>query len=154
MPNIRDHQFDRRLSALEAHSRKHPRLSFCASTTTTQRQHPDKDIQSPMARTPQPLPTGDTATDSKSVPPESGLSSPPSTDTTNQHDGMKTPTQTNPHPSAASPVQLSSPPVSVSGNTRNAAERGETAETEKVSTPSQKGDAVDGLLKLMKTGDR
>lgn len=154
MPNIRDHQFDRRLSALEAHSRKHPRLSFCASTTTTQQhQQQHKDIQSPMTRTHQPHPLH-SATDSKSAPPESGLSSPPSTDNTNQHDGMKTPTQTDPHPSAPSPVQLSSPPVSITGNTHSTAERGETADTEKVSTPSQKGDAVDGLLKLMKTGDR
>lgn len=67
---------------------------------------------------------------------------------------MKTPTQNDFRLQAASPVQLSSPPVSDRGNERGDAEGDDDAATEKASTPSEKGDAVDGLLKLMNTGDR
>lgn len=81
--------------------------------------------------------------------PDNGLSSPPlSTGNTNQHDQTRTPTQKDFPREIASPVQLSSPPVSDAESDDGA------AATEKVSTPSQKGDAVDGLLKLMNTGDR
>lgn len=152
MLHIRDHEFDRRLSALEAHSRKHPRLSSCALsqrqaiqpllTSTTQ-------TRTPPAVTDKPDPETTNG---------SGLSSPPlSTDNTNQ-DHMKTPTQNDHCPSrpAASPVQLSSPPVSVrgTGHAAGADDAEDGTATEKVSTPSQQGDAVDGLLKLMKTGER
>lgn len=140
MHHIRDHQFDRRLSALEAHSRKYPRLSSYTSTSALQR--PDSHTPSqPPSRTPPPA-------DSKPMP-DNGLSSPPlSTDNANQHDQMKTPTQNDFPRRNGSPVQLSSPPVSDAESDDGA------GDTEKISTPSQKGDAVDGLLKLMKTGDR
>lgn len=140
MHHIRDHQFDRRLSALEAHSRKYPRLSSYTFTSAPQR--PDSHtLSQPSSQTPPPVA-------SKPMR-DNGLSSPPlSTDNANQHDQMKTPTQNDfPH-RHGSPVQLSSPPVSDAESDDGA------AATEKVSTPSQKGDAVDGLLKLMKTGDR
>lgn len=72
---------------------------------------------------------------------------------------MKTPTQRGArHQSGASgsPLQLSSPPATVlrvahdrhrTGETRS--ERGYSYAAEKLAASSQKGDAVDGLLKLM-----
>ncbi|RMJ26123.1 hypothetical protein PHISP_03014 [Aspergillus sp. HF37] len=157
MPHVRDHQFDRRLSALEAHSRKYKRLSFCASTP--QRRDIQLQLQPPpLTHTPQPPPlhpaAAASAAEPNPMPPESGLSPPPlSADNPSQHDHMKTPNQNDPSGTAKSPVQLSSPPVSVLGAARQAA-GADGATTEKASTLSQKGDAVDGLLKLMKTADR
>ena len=137
---------------LEAHSRKYPRLSLHTSTHASPSQQKDT----------QPLPQASTRTpppaELKQIPEPSnanGLSSPPlSTDNANQHDQMRTPTQNDFRRQSASPVQLSSPPVSDLGKGGDDAESDDGAATEKVSTPSQKGDAVDGLLKLMNTGDR
>lgn len=152
MSHVKDHQLDRRLSALEDHSRKYQRLS-CASTPQREgiQHHPP-----PLTHTPQAPPLHPAAVSGTESRPraESGLSSPPlSADNANQHDHVRTPTQEDLSGAAKSPVQLSSPPVSDLGTVRNAAET-DGAASEKVSIPSQKGDAIDGLLKLMNTADR
>ena len=169
MRHVRDPQFDRRLSELEAHSRKYPRLS-----------RPDL-LETPTQRKFTPHLSNDTATPS-AVPPRAlqpalelhpGLSSPPlSAGAAYLPDPLRTPTQKHrPRQGAHSPMQLSSPPASASrrryadrglnpGQTEESREDGERQQ----STPSQKGaadgdgdgdgDAVDGLLKLMNTADQ
>ena len=127
MRNVRDHQLDRRISDLEAHSRNYPRMPVFASSLQRQLPEPSTD-------------------DGRN---QNGLSSPPlSTQNSSQHDQMKTPTLADSSKAAVrrSPVQLSNPPASIPDD---------GTATEKIATPaSQRGDAVDGLLKLMNTGDR
>lgn len=171
MRNVRDQQFDRRLSELEAHSRKYPRLSF--PVTPTQHQH--KTAQSlrqattpPSEKTPrqfQPAPDFQPTSESTSIRP--GLSSPPLSagNAATEQDPMRTPTQKNHHhhsESADSPMQLSSPPATVPRSGCDRREMREDTEEasdcggdpEKFTTPSHKGDAVDGLLKLMSTAEK
>ncbi|KAL4897007.1 hypothetical protein BDV59DRAFT_169543 [Aspergillus ambiguus] len=125
MRHVRDPQFDRRLSELEEHSRKYPRLSFPEPSTPKP--------QSDQTITPRGLPPS-TAT-------PNGLAATPLFSAT---DPMKTPTQQSHPPRCAdaantSPMQLSSP-----GDSRQ----------DGADPPSQRGDAVDGLLKLMNTAER
>lgn len=124
MRHVRDDpQFDRRLSELEEHSRKYPRLSHPASTTTNTN-------TSGIFATPTPRVMQGT------------LSSSSPLDGTNE-DIMKTPTQKSPRwGNMGSPMELSSP---------GARER-EKKQDRGLVTPAQRGDAVDGLLKLMSTG--
>ncbi|GES58437.1 hypothetical protein ATEIFO6365_0004058800 [Aspergillus terreus] len=133
MRHVRDPQFDRRLSQLEEHSRKYPRLSLPEPTTP----RPQTDTL-PTPRGPQPA----AELKPSSAPNESAPSS--------AEDPMKTPTQQTYPPrradaGAPSPMQLSSPPAD--GSPRETKRDG-------ADPPSQRGDAVDGLLKLMKTGDQ
>ncbi|KAE8152722.1 hypothetical protein BDV25DRAFT_127812 [Aspergillus avenaceus] len=171
MRHVRDPQFDRRLSELEAHSRKFPRLSLPEATApspqdaVTPRQQ--QDSPSSAATTPRALqPPIELKPSSESTSTPHGLSSPPlSTGNSGLQDPMRTPTQRSRRraDSTDSPVQLSSPPATVSrtGRDRLVGTSDETEEdcegtpTEKQAvTPSQRGDAVDGLLKLMNTGDK
>jgi hypothetical protein len=196
-----DHQFDRRLSELEAHSRKYPRLSLPALSqqhtdpepNPAPRRHTTTDTEataalaaaalastSPSKQTPPSLePALDAALEldptpknSSDAPAPLGLSSPPlsSGTTANQEDAdadpLRTPTQKSFHRTdtleSPTAMQLSSPPATVS---RNGGKRtidmtdehdeldDEDSKTEKA-TPSHKGDAVDGLLKLMNTSDK
>ncbi|OGM41400.1 hypothetical protein ABOM_010035 [Aspergillus bombycis] len=171
MRHVKDPQFDRRLSELEAHSRKFPRLSLLETLTpghqreavTPRRQ--DEDIM-PSSITPralQPAVEFKLRTEPSLIP--LGLSSPPlSTENDSSQDPMKTPTQTHRRTdTAGSLMQLSSPPATVSRTGRGRM-MGEVDEQEddieesqpekQAVTPSQRGDAVDGLLKLMNTADK
>ncbi|KAL5357865.1 hypothetical protein BJX96DRAFT_172921 [Aspergillus floccosus] len=130
MRHVRDPQFDRRLSQLEEHSRKYPRLSLPEPTT-------------PRAQT-------DTAPTQRGLQSAAQLkpsSTPKEPAPSSAEDLMKTPTQQSypPRAAATSPMQLSSPPAD--GSPRETKHDG-------ADPPSQRGDAVDGLLKLMKTGDQ
>ncbi|GIJ87709.1 hypothetical protein Asppvi_006622 [Aspergillus pseudoviridinutans] len=146
MRHVRDHQFDRRLSELEAHSRKYPRLSLPALS----QQHTGSDpaprretameatavlaaaalaSTSPSKETPPSLePALDVELDptpKNSSDAPAGLSSPPLSagTTANQEDAdpLRTPTQKSFHrrtDTLESPtaMQLSSPPATVSRN--------------------------------------
>ncbi|KAF9891153.1 hypothetical protein FE257_005089 [Aspergillus nanangensis] len=162
MRNVRDPQFDRRLSELEEHSRKYPRLSFPDSTPTTQPKHHHhlrpEETTSPSSSSSRVLQPAPELNPSSST----GLSSPPLSARTavDLQDPMKTPTQQSHRradESAGSPMQLSSPrgtrsPASCE-TVRKTDDRSPPGQTEvQVVTPSQRGDAVDGLLKLMNTG--
>ncbi|PWY84575.1 hypothetical protein BO94DRAFT_625107 [Aspergillus sclerotioniger CBS 115572] len=207
MRNIHDPQLDRRLSDLEAHSRKYPRLSLPQEQRSTIQSTPTQSSSSsnPCLTTPR-------VHTAPQLPPSSalhasGLSSPPlsaGTTTTpaaphvedqdlegdekeegeEENDPMKTPTQKSHRrmdmytQTQTSPMQLSSPPATVSRRRITTAiteeflraddeqedvmrEVGEAGEDMEQSHPeerqrrlSQKGDAVDGLLKLMNTGDQ
>ncbi|GCB18483.1 hypothetical protein AAWM_01368 [Aspergillus awamori] len=189
MRHIHDPQLDRRLSDLEAHSRKYPRLSLPQEQrimTTPNSSSTSSSSQNQNQTTPRPyqptthLPLHETETQNAS-----GLSSPPlSTGTIatqkepeqetqtpvqrEEHDDdddpMKTPTQksttlhTHTHRrtnTLGSPMQLSSPPATVSRrrNTETSSGEEEEGPQERQRRLSQKGDAVDGLLKLMGTGE-
>ena len=152
MRNITDHQIDRRVSELEAHSRKVPRLSYSALssspsiscrkiTTTSQFRTPRIGILPDMSSTPcQQTPD---------------LPRPPSM--VKNVDRVKTSQRTPPR-TLGSPMQLSSPPATVVRHSRfrdgNEAERSEGEAAVRGRPTSQRGDAVDGLLKLMSTADR
>ncbi|KAE8135761.1 hypothetical protein BDV38DRAFT_131946 [Aspergillus pseudotamarii] len=171
MRHVKNPQFDRRLSELEAHSRKFPRLSLPETLTpshqkevvTPRRQDEDIMPSSVTPRALQPAVEFKPRTEPSSIP--LGLSSPPlSTENDSSQDPMKTPTQSHRRTDTAETLmQLSSPPATVSrtGRDRMIGEideqeddiEGNQAEKQAV-TPSQRGDAVDGLLKLMNTADK
>lgn len=183
MRHVRDHQFDRRLSELEAHSRKYPRLTKATqqqtrtlprttSNITTTFSSPSTSTERETETTPralQPVPElkpsrveeAEAAVlnkDDNNNATTAGLSSPPlSTDNmTHAHDPMRTPTQNtyqqNRSGAPESPMQLSSPPASIRQSGCNNREDNDTEDVRR--TPSQQGDAVDGLLKLMNTAEK
>ncbi|KAE8382582.1 hypothetical protein BDV26DRAFT_253246 [Aspergillus bertholletiae] len=171
MRHVKDPQFDRRLSELEAHSRKFPRLSSPETATfnqqkeaVTPRQQDENIVFSSITpRGLQPAVEFPPRTESSSIP--LGLSSPPlSTENDRSQDPMKTPTQSHRRTDTiGSLMQLSSPPATVSrtGRDRRMGEVDEeedgierTPPEKQAVTPSQRGDAVDGLLKLMNTADK
>jgi hypothetical protein len=174
MRHVRDPQFDRRVSELEAHSRKYPRLSgpalqqqqqaylerkYGTAKENEDMEEDDRMLSTPRARHPQPQPQ-------QQIQPEDEHND-------DDEDEETTPMQTNQR--AASPTQmlLSSPTYNLKSNPNPAItaksgsfdddrphprERGGVAGTETVETsPSSSqraegdGDAVDGLLKLMGT---
>ncbi|KAJ5174658.1 uncharacterized protein N7482_000535 [Penicillium canariense] len=123
MRNVADHQIDRRVSELEAHSRKVPRLSF--STLSS----PSTSFRN--AITPSQLKTPRRITQS-------------------------TPNALPPHPWLSYAAEQ--PPATVVRHGRREMTDGADPEEGPTShddlSPSQRGDAVDGLLKLMSTSDR
>ncbi|RAL01641.1 uncharacterized protein BO80DRAFT_424471 [Aspergillus ibericus CBS 121593] len=200
MRHIHDPQLDRRLSDLEAHSRKYPRLSLPHEQRSTAAQ--SSSASSSNSKTNPGLTTPRVTQFTSHITPSapssalhvSGLSSPPLSTTPvasqadqqphpeqarkeeeedEDEDPMKTPTQKS-HHRIPSPMQLSSPPATVSRrrSTLTTEEMVRVDEEVEVETEmagdeemdshpeerqrrlSQKGDAVDGLLKLMKTGDQ
>ncbi|KAH8423793.1 uncharacterized protein LDX57_001551 [Aspergillus melleus] len=172
MRHVRDPQFDRRLSELEAHSRKLPRLSLPEASSTRSplvKEDPAASSSSPSS-TPRALPPSQALTHPSSettVPPApSGLSSPPLSagNAHAQDDPMKTPTQKTHRrtDTAGSPMQLSSPPASASRGGRamrtpvaaESSQQEDVVREQRFVTPAQRGDAVDGLLKLMSTGEK
>lgn len=145
MRNVTDHQFDRRISELEAHSRKCPRLSLSVSTPLSSRKHFTSFPS--LMKTPRIGYSGFSSTPIHSTPDLPGPS--PLSSVVQQR--TKSHVQRTPPRALGSPMQLSSPPATV---IRREAERGTDmgprAELDDMS-PSQRGDAVDGLLKLMST---
>ncbi|CAI7652121.1 uncharacterized protein N7487_004944 [Penicillium crustosum] len=155
MRNVTDYQFDRRVSELEAHSRKCPRLSLSVLSTPplSSRKHFTSFPPSQM-KTPRVGCAGFTSTPSHSTPDLPGRPSPLSSSVVQQR--TKSHAQRTPPRGLGSPMQLSSPPATV---IRREADRetsmGARAELSMddvdAMSPSQRGDAVDGLLKLMST---
>ncbi|CAG8010129.1 unnamed protein product [Penicillium salamii] len=152
MRNVTDHQFDRRVSDLEAHSRKCPRLSFSVLSTPplSSRKQFTSFPSSSHLKTPRIGTTGFISTPLHSTPDLPGRPSPLSSSIVQPR--TKKHTRTPPR-HLGSPMQLSSPPATV---TRHDQERqtsmGPRAELmDGYISPSQRGDAVDGLLKLMST---
>lgn len=169
MRHVRDPQFDRRLSELEAHSRKLPRLSVPEASTPSPLAKDLPASSSSPSFTPRPLPTSqelNQPSNTTIAPAPSGLSSPPLSagNAHAQDDPMKTPTQKTHRrtDTAGSPMQLSSPPASASRGGRTVKtptgtgtiQQEDVAREQRLVTPAQRGDAVDGLLKLMSTGEK
>ncbi|KAJ5616163.1 hypothetical protein N7537_001277 [Penicillium hordei] len=155
MRNVTDHQFDRRVSELEAHSRKCPRLSLSVlSTPPLSSRKQFTSFSSSQMKTPRIGCAGFTSTPSHSTPDLPGRPSPLSSSVVQQR--TKSHAQRTPPRGLGSPMQLSSPPATV---IRREADRetsmGPRAELGMddvdAMSPSQRGDAVDGLLKLMST---
>ncbi|KAJ5648402.1 hypothetical protein N7490_004774 [Penicillium lividum] len=149
MRNVTDHQIDRRVSSLEEHSRKCPRISLAT-------------FSSPLP----PLSFRNTTTPKFTTP---RIGSMPDMSSTPCHQTPDLPRRRSPLANAAervkasqrtpprtlgSPMQLSSPPATVIRHNRtlNLEEVGDA--TRDGLSPSQRGDAVDGLLKLMNTANR
>ncbi|KAJ5644744.1 hypothetical protein N7507_010755 [Penicillium longicatenatum] len=144
MRNVTDHQIDRRVSDLEEHSRKCPRVSSILSSS--------------------PLPTlsfRNTTTPKFTTP---RIGSMPDMSSTPCHQTPDLPRrrsplhaervkqQRTPPRTLGSPMQLSSPPATVVRHSRTRDVGGDAGRDGL--SPSQRGDAVDGLLKLMSTADR
>ena len=154
MRNVTDHQFDRRVSELEAHSRKCPRLSLSVLSTpplSSRKHFTSFPSSSSQMKTPRIGTTGFTSTPFQSTPDLPGRPSPLSSSIVQPR--TKKHTQRTPPRNLGSPMQLSSPPATV---IRREQER-ETSIGPRAGlmegdmSPSQRGDAVDGLLKLMST---
>jgi hypothetical protein len=155
MRNVTDHQFDRRVSELEAHSRKCPRLSLSVLATPplSSRKHFTSFPPSQM-KTPRIGCSGFISTPLHSTPDLPGRPSPLSSSVVQQR--TKLHAQRTPPRGLGSPMQLSSPPATViRREPERDMHRGPKAETSMhdvdTVSPSQRGDAVDGLLKLMST---
>lgn len=150
MRNVTDHQIDRRVSELEEHSRKQLRLSFAVYSSSLSLPY-QKTAASSQIKTPRIGSTSNTtSTPSQSTP---DLPAQPSS-MFNGSARAKT-ARTPPH-TIGSPMQLSSPPATVrhSNETGKRAQRDGEESARGNLSPSQRGDAVDGLLKLMNTADR
>lgn len=153
MRNVTDNQIDRRVSELEAHSRKCPRISL--STLSSPALSLRKTTTPPQFRTPRIGMTADLSSTPFQQTPDLPTRRSPMTD---HVDRAKTSHRTPPR-TLGSPMQLSSPPATVVRLSRNC-DLGEDPspvgmlKTREDLTPSQRGDAVDGLLKLMSTADR
>lgn len=154
MRKVTDHQIDRRVSDLEEHSRKQPRLSFPAHSSS-----PSLPYQKPampyQTRTPRIGSTADTSSTPSQQTPD--LPAQPSSMFSGS---ARAKTARTPPRTLGSPMQLSSPPATVRHSRSQTHETGERAQRNAeesasgVLSPSQRGDAVDGLLKLMNTADR
>lgn len=165
MRHVKDPQFDRRLSELEAHSRKIRRLSSFPTILLQEGIRQTKTLPplppiSRLDRTaelkePRSLKTSTNA---------SGLSSPPPSAGTVEDERPRTPARKDrshcPPAATGSPMQLSSPPASVLRHAssretvveeENTREIAPAYEKDNAATPSQKVDALDGLLKLRET---
>lgn len=155
MRNVTDHQFDRRVSELEAHSRKCPRLSLSVlSTPPLSSRKQFTSFSSSQMKTPRIGHAGFTSTPSHSTPDLPGRPSPLSSSVVQQR--TKSHAQRTPPRGLGSPMQLSSPPATVIRREANReTSMGPRAELSMddvdAMSPSQRGDAVDGLLKLMST---
>lgn len=155
MRNVTDHQFDRRVSELEAHSRKCPRLSLSVLSTPplSSRKH-FTSFPSSQMKTPRIGCAGFTSTPCHSTPDLPGRPSPLSSSVVQQR--TKLHAQRTPPRGLGSPMQLSSPPATVirreAGRETSMGPRAELSMDDvDAMSPSQRGDAVDGLLKLMST---
>ncbi|KAJ5326950.1 uncharacterized protein MYU51_008091 [Penicillium brevicompactum] len=154
MRNVADHQFDRRVSDLDAHSRKCPRLSFSVLSTpplSSRKQFTTFPSSSSQLKTPRIGTSAFISTPFHSTPDLPGRPSPLSSSIVQPR--AKKHSQRTPPRHLGSPMQLSSPPATV---VRHEQERqtslGPRAELMNSEiSPSQRGDAVDGLLKLMST---
>lgn len=165
MRNVTDHQFDRRVSELEAHSRKCPRLSLTALSTPaalSSRQLPTPS----QTKTPH-LPFGCTPdlnyTSSDNTPdlPQQPFLASTAAEKPPYVDASQTPAKEDGSSrEQGEPMQLSSPPAPDYDPTEpetpveEARPQGGVAREEQARPPSQRGDAVDALLKLMSTADR
>ncbi|KKK13533.1 hypothetical protein AOCH_004804 [Aspergillus ochraceoroseus] len=168
MRHVRDPQFDRRVSELEAYSRKYPRLSGYTLSQKQQQQqqqqqtpvitHTEEEEEEEEEEEQEDNDDNDEAHDTLLTPRQpptitpaqnqSQAEDPEEDQEEDQEDPLKTPTQkshrrNNTESSthayialAGSPMQLSSPPSAA------------------VPETGQRGDAVDGLLKLMNTAEK
>ncbi|KAJ5155848.1 hypothetical protein N7492_008651 [Penicillium capsulatum] len=150
MRNVTDHQIDRRVSELEVHSRKCPRISlssFSSPCLSLRKTATPSQFRTPRIGMPVDL----SSTPSQQTPDLPTLRSLPD-DSSRAKTSPSTPPRT-----LGSPMQLSSPPATVvrfNGNGEGEEDRdpvSEEAKTRNDLSPSQRGDAVDGLLKLMST---
>lgn len=149
MRSITDHQIDRRVSDLEEHSRKCPRISSSAFSSPL----PALSFRKPA--TPQfHTPRIGSMLDMSSTPTQQTPDLPFHYSSI-KNTAMKL--QSTPLYDGGSPMQLSSPPETVihrsTDEVEDQREEGQAGSRGRLS-PSQRGDAVDGLLKLMSTADR
>jgi hypothetical protein len=141
MRNVTDHQFDRRVSELETHSRKCPRLSLSALSTPP--------MLSKHATTPSQTQTPQMVSARIST---ASLQNTPDLPATHEVRAKAPAGNTTPPRALGSPMQLSSPPATVARRDRHEdGVDGPRVETREGMSPSERGDAVDGLLKLMRT---
>lgn len=149
MRSVTDHQIDRRVSDLEEHSRKCPRISQSAFSSPL----PALSFRKPD--TPQfQTPRIGTQLDMSSTPTQQ------TPDLPQRYSPIKQSSiklQSTPLQVGDSPMQLSSPPATVIHHSNedvdDQMDQDQSSTRERLS-PSQRGDAVDGLLKLMSTTDR
>ncbi|KAL1857844.1 hypothetical protein Plec18170_003068 [Paecilomyces lecythidis] len=168
MKRVKDPELDRRVSDLEAHSRKRMRFLMPAPPKEAGAPATEKQTVASPAKVPKLLPAPELKPTASSARYVSDIpSSPPASAGNEAHDDMPTPTQTNPRVeprTPAAPVQLSSPPGTANREERQ--EKKDDAEDElheaqfsshidnMLAKQNRDGVAVDGLIQLMKTTDK
>ncbi|KAJ5887830.1 hypothetical protein N7495_007871 [Penicillium taxi] len=145
MRNVTNHHIDRRVSNLEDHSRNCPRISFSAlSSTSSMRKPATNPFQTPRIGT-----SGFIISTPFQQTPDLPIRSSSIVDSAERPKAFQhTPRR------LGSPMQLSSPTATATRQRTRELEEADTgaeAEMNDDLSPSQRGDAVDGLLKLMKT---
>ncbi|CAI7655834.1 unnamed protein product [Penicillium manginii] len=150
MRNVPRHQFDRRVSELEAHSRKCPRVSLSALSS------PSVSFKNTSTPSQFRTPRIGTMADMTSTPFRSTPDLPRHRSAFPDSSSCVKPSQRTPPRAFGSPMQLSSPPATIvrQSRTREVSEEPrpeEESDKHEELSPSQRGDAVDGLLKLMST---
>ncbi|EPS30083.1 hypothetical protein PDE_05033 [Penicillium oxalicum 114-2] len=156
MRNATENQIDRRVSDLEEHSRKVPRISLStlpssSPATVFRSTFTPSQLRTPrIGADPRGHPSSTPCQQTPDLPqqPSSVIQKPE-----HAKQGDRTPPR-----GLGSPMQLSSPPATVMRytRTRETADPGNAEEGTACPdppSPSQRGDAVDGLLKLMSTSD-
>ncbi|KAF3387441.1 hypothetical protein F1880_000323 [Penicillium rolfsii] len=156
MRNVADHQIDRRVSELEAHSRKVPRLSFSALSSSSPATSFRHTIFTPSQLK---TPRIGSVENMSSTPSQQTPDLPQQPSSIIQSTNYAKRCQRTPPRGLGSPMQLSSPPATVVRYSRSrdiaeAVDSEEAPTSHDALSPSQRGDAVDGLLKLMSTSDR
>ncbi|KAJ5793032.1 uncharacterized protein N7503_009010 [Penicillium pulvis] len=149
MRNVTDHQIDRRVSDLEEHSRKCPRVSMSILSSSPLPQLSFCNTTTPKFTTPRIGSMPDMSSTPCHQTPDLPRRRSPLANAERVKASQRTPPRT-----LGSPMQLSSPPATVIRHNRTRdVEESRDANREGLS-PSQRGDAVDGLLKLMSTADQ
>ena len=152
MRNVTNHQIDRRVSELEEHSRKRPRVPAPTFYSSPLPSLSSRKVTTPQFATPRIGSMPDmSSTPCQQTPDLPRRRSPLAHATERVNPSQRTPPRT-----LGSPMQLSSPPATVVRHcrTRNLDEEETGKMTRDGMSPSERGDAVDGLLKLMNTADR
>jgi hypothetical protein len=155
MRNVPNNQIDRRVSELEAHSRKAPRLSFSALSSSS----PITSFRHTFTPSQLKTPRTGSAENMSSTPSQQTPDLPRQPSSIIQSTNYAKRCQRTPPRALGSPMQLSSPPATVvrysrSRDITDGVDVEEAHASHDALSPSQRGDAVDGLLKLMSTSDR
>ncbi|KAJ6004922.1 hypothetical protein N7540_012721 [Penicillium herquei] len=155
MRNIPNNEIDRRVASLEEHSRKISRINLSAFSSSPLPTLSFKNTTTPKFTTPRIGFMPDMSSTPCQPTSDLPVHRSPLAHTIERVERGKA-SQRTPPPTLGSPMQLSSPPATAirTCRTRDLPEEELGEVTRDNMSPSQRGDAVDGLLKLMSTADQ
>ncbi|KAJ5728490.1 hypothetical protein N7493_004820 [Penicillium malachiteum] len=155
MRNIPNNEIDRRVASLEEHSRKISRISIQSFSSSPLPTLSFKNTTTPKFTTPRIGFMPDMSSTPCQPTSDLPVHRSPLAHTTERVERGKA-SQRTPPPALGSPMQLSSPPATAirTCRTRDLPDEESGEITRENMSPSQRGDAVDGLLKLMSTAEQ